>query len=318
MPSRFPARSAAAYTLVVVAVTSRPYRDAADLRRMQDALARAYPITGLRVGDLAWLRRPFSHRDLARHVQLWEVEDGRIAAWAYLRSNDGFNLFVAPGAAEPALLDEVLGWVNGAARAAVEAGDPPAALYTYGLDLGRSAEERAIAAALERDGFRLAPSHSGVMTRSLDDLPAPTVPPGYRLGWVETREHVLGRVEAHRAAFAPSEVTLSTYERVRATWPYRPALDRIALADDGEVVAFATAWIDEANRAGLLEPVGTRPAHQRRGLATAVCLDALHALRAAGARTAQIGYGSEAGHATYRGLGFVDRWTDLVYRKEPA
>jgi predicted N-acetyltransferase YhbS len=88
---------------------------------------------------------------------------------------------------------------------------------------------------------------------------------------------VLGRVEAQRAAFAPSDFLLERYERVRRTWPYRATLDRIVLTDDDQVVAFCTAWLDEQNAAGLLEPVGTDPAHQRRGLARAVCLDALHA-----------------------------------------
>ena len=300
-----------------MALTTRAYRDAADFRRMQDALARGYAVTGLRVGDLAWNRRQYAHRDLANHVRLWESA-GEVVAWAYLRVG-GFNLFVAPGLAESALLDEMLGWVNATARAAVAAGDPAVALYTYGIDLDRSAEDRAIAAALERDGFRLlSPPTGGVMTRSLDDLPEPRLPPGYRLGWVETREHVLGRVEAQQGAFAPSEVGPEDYGRARATWPYRPTLDRIVLTDKGEVVSFCTAWIDEANAAGLLEPVGTKPAHQRRGLASAVCVDALHALRAAGARTAQVGYGRESGRATYGGIGFVDRWTDLVYRKEPG
>jgi predicted N-acetyltransferase YhbS len=301
----------------VTSVRGRAYRGAADLRRMQDAVARAYAITALRAGDLAWLRRPYTHSDLMGRVRLWEDAGGLVVGWTFLRSSGGFNLFVAPGCASDGLLDEMVVGVVRTAGAAVEVGDPPVGLYTYGLDLDRSPEDRAVAAALERHGFVQVASSGGVMARSLETaLPEAAVPPGYRLGWVETREHVLGRVEAHRAAFAPSEVTLAVYERVRASWPYRPVLDRIALTDGGEVVSFCTAWIDEANEAGLLEPVGTHPAHQRRGLARAVCADALRVLREAGARTAQVGYGNEAGHATYQSLGFEDTAADLVYRRE--
>jgi predicted N-acetyltransferase YhbS len=303
----------------VTAVAERPYRGADDLRRMQDALASAQAITQLRVGDLAWLRRPYTHYDLRERVRLWEAADGRLVGWTFLRSNGGFNLFVAPGRREPALLDAMLTHLDGSARAAVAAGDPPVRLHTYGLDPARSAEDRDVAEALERHGFRPAPSEAGgVMTRRLDALPEPPTPAGYRLGWVETREHVIGRVEAQRAAFAPSEMTLAMYERVRGTWPYQPALDRIALDGQGTVVSFCTAWIDEANRAGLLEPVGTHPAHQRKGLARAVCADALRALKEAGALTAQVGYVTEPAHATYRSLGFEDTWDDLVYRRETA
>jgi predicted N-acetyltransferase YhbS len=216
------------------------------------------------------------------------------------------------------LLDEMLGVLDGIERAASAAGDPPVARYTYGIDLSRSDEDRALAAALERHGYTLRPGVGGVLTRSLDDLPAPVVPPGYRLACIRTREQAIGRVEAHRAAFAPSDLTLTQYERVRRTWPYRAELDRIVQTDAGEVVAFCTAWLDEQNAAGLLEPVGTVPAYQRRGLARAICLDALHALREAGARTGQVGFATVAAEATYRSLGFEHLATEPVYRREPA
>ena len=282
---------------------------------MQAAVARAYAITSLRVGDLAWLTRYQAHRHLALDIRLWEDDGGRTIGWTYLRSFGEFNVFVAPGRADEALLDEMLATVDELARASVAMGDPPIALYTYGVDVARSEEDRALAAALERHGFRIVEKTGGVLTRSLAGLPEVAVPAGYRLGWVQTREELLGRVAAQQAAFAPSDLTVERYERVRRTWPYRPELDRIVLTEDGAVVAFCTAWPDEENAAGLLEPVGTHPAHQRRGLAKAVCLDALWALRAAGATTAQVGYGSEAGSATYRSIGFEDSAADTVYRR---
>jgi hypothetical protein len=155
----------------------------------------------------------------------------------------------------------------------------------------------------------------GVLTRALDDIPEPMLPSGYRLCWFETTSQILGRVEAQRAAFPPSDFLVERYARVRRTWPYRAELDRVVLTDNDEVVAFCTAWLDAENAAGLFEPVGTHPAHQRRGLARAVCLDAL---RAAGARTAQVGFGSEAGEAAYCSLGFALTATDLVYRRVPG
>ena len=285
---------------------------------MQAAVADAYAITSLRVGDVAWLTRYHTHLDLGLRIRLWDDDGGRIVGWTYLRAFGGFNAFVAPGAATNALLDEMLAVVVGIADASVAAGDPPVGLYTYGIDLARSDEDRTLAAALERHGLAVRPGVGGVMTRTLDNLPPPILPPGYRLGWVETREQIIGRVEAQRAAFAPSDFLLERYERVRRTWPYRAELDRIVLAEDDTVAAFCTAWIDEENAAGLLEPVGTLPAHQRLGLARAACLDALRELRAAGARTAQVGFSSEAGRATYGPLGFVLSATDLVYRRPPA
>jgi predicted N-acetyltransferase YhbS len=297
--------------------TSRPYAGAADLRLMQAAVSDAYATTTLRVGDVAWVSRYHTHRELSFAIRLWEDPSGRLIGWSYFRAFGGFNLFVAPGCAEAGLLDEMLAVVEAAAEASARAGDPPLSLYTYAIDVTYSEEDRALAAALERHGFQEQPGVTGVLMRSLERLPTPVVPAGYRLDWVQTHEHLLGRVEAQRAAFAPSDLLLERYLRVQQRWPYRPELDRIVVADDGTVVAFCLSWIDEQNAAGLLEPVGTRPDHQRRGLARAVCLDALHALRGAGARTAQVGYGSEAGRATYTSLGFEHLAADTVYRREP-
>ena len=49
-------------------------------------------------------------------------------------------------------------------------------------------------------------------------------------------------------------------------WPYRHDLDQVVEAPDGALVAFALGWLDEVNRVGELEPVGTDPRHARRGL----------------------------------------------------
>jgi GNAT superfamily N-acetyltransferase len=106
------------------------------------------------------------------------------------------------------------------------------------------------------------------------------------------------------------------YERVRRTWPYRSELDRVAVDADGTVVAHCTAWLDERARSGLLEPVGTHPAHRRRGLATACCLDALRTLAAAGATTAQVSCESGAPACTaYRHAGFTTALHARAYRR---
>ncbi|HZD68043.1 MAG TPA: GNAT family N-acetyltransferase [Actinomycetes bacterium] len=296
--------------------SSRAYAGVGDLRRMQAAVAGAFASTSLRVGDLAWLARDHTHRELALDIRIWEGDEGRLLGWTFYRSNGGFLVFVAPGCGDDALVDEMLAVIDEAARTSVAAGDAPVSLHTYGIDTVRSAEDRLLAAALRRRGFE-ADRSGGVLSRRLDhQLREPTLPRGYRLAAVRTSEQVVGRVTAQRAAFAPSGLTLERYERVRRTWPYRPDLDRIVTTAAGVVVAFCTAWIDEENAAGLLEPVGTHPAHQRRGLGKAVCLDALRALRDAGARTAQVAYESDAAHALYRAVGFERGWQELVFRRD--
>ena len=221
---------------------------------------------------------------------------------------------MAPGCADEGLVDEMLTVIEEASQAAISAGDPAVTLHTYGIDRNRSDEDRLVAVTLEQHGFMPA-WEGGVLARPVEEVAEPVLPGGYRLDTVRARDQVISRVEAHRAAFAPSDLTLEKYERVRRTWPYRPELDRIITTDDGVVVAFCTAWIDEQSDSGLLEPVGTQPAHRRRGLAKAVCLDALRALRDMGARSAQVGYESAAALATYRAIGFEPRWHEETFRQ---
>jgi len=281
---------------------------------MQVAVAGSIATTSLRGGDVAWLARHATHRQLSLGIRIWDKDGGGMVGWTFFQTNGSFILFVASGHGDPTLIDEMLDVIEDTGRAAVAAGDHLPSIHTYGIDPARSAEDRALAAALEGRGFEPDPSSTGgLLRRSLDSLPPPVVPAGYRLGPVDSPAQVLGRVEAHRAAFAPAALTLEKYERVRKTWPYRSELDRIATTDDGLVVAFCTAWIDEQNATGLLEPVGTHPDHQRRGLASAVCLDALQALRDAGARTAEVAFATEAALATYRSIGFAltSRDTDV-------
>ncbi|HEV3197863.1 MAG TPA: GNAT family N-acetyltransferase [Bryobacteraceae bacterium] len=281
---------------------------------MQAVVADAFATTSIRIGDLAWLMRDHTHRELSLDISLWEDRDGRLIGWTYFRSNGEFNFLVAPGFVDKSLVDEMLTTVDEAWEAQIGAGDPPVVLSTYGIDRDRSEQDRVAAEALQRHGFEPF-EQGGALVRSLDDVPDPALPPGYRLGFVRENDDVIGRVEAQRAAFTRSRLTLQTYERVRSAWPYRAELDRVVKADDGAIVAFCTAWIDDQNASGLLEPVGSHPAHRRRGLAKAACLDALLALRNAGSRTAQVGYETDAALATYRSIGFEPRWHEMSFRR---
>lgn len=292
----------------------RPYRGADDLRRMQALVSAAYEQTDIRVGDVAWLVRGHTHRELGLDIRLWEAGETLIG-WTFFQSSGAFHFFAAPEAAADDLIDEMLATVDGMAREAIVAGDPISALSTYGIVAGRSPLDDALASGLARNGFAPETFGGGVLARDLTTLMESSLPPGCRLATVDTPERIIGRVEAHRAAFAPSELTRKTYERVRRTWPYRQELDQIVETEAGEVVAFCTAWLDEANAAGLLEPVGTRPDHQRRGLASAACRAALLALRDAGARSAQVAFASPQARALYESLGFTLAYDEVSYTK---
>src|SRR6266550_5790315 len=99
--------------------TSRPYAGAEDLRRMQASLAAAFDATDLRVGDLAWLARHRSHRELSLDIRLWKNEHDELIGWTFFRAKGEFNAFVLPGFGEEGLAEEMIAAIEGLARDAV-------------------------------------------------------------------------------------------------------------------------------------------------------------------------------------------------------
>jgi GNAT superfamily N-acetyltransferase len=296
-------------------VSSRAYRDAGDLRRMQDLLVRDFANTDWRVGDLAWAMRDRSHLELSVFVRLFFAGDALIG-WAWVGARGLIEIELIASRAEVAAYQAMLAEGEAIIDAASRAGDAVTQLRGWVPD-----DNGAMAEAFARRGFAAGEAALQINERSsLDELPDPRpLPPGWTFGDVDTDERVDSRVECHRAAFAPSSLTAEGYRRVRATWPYRAELDRVIVDEHGAVVAACTSWLDEANGEGLLEPVATRPDQQRRGYGRAVCIDALRALREAGARTAQVGcHAGAPACATYNAIGFEPSGRLSAYGKARA
>ncbi|MGW5051677.1 GNAT family N-acetyltransferase [Actinokineospora sp. NPDC004072] len=274
---------------------SRPYRGPADLRRMQELVQHLWP-GDWHIGDLAWQRTQHTGREPEWPTALWE-RDGEVVAWGWVHLPGHLALATA----DPALADEVLAWfaeTATAARRTVTTADPR------------------LAEALERNGYTRTDDPANIYhRRDLADLPEPVLPPGYT---VQPSTDVTQRVAVHRVVWHPSRVTEESYRNVMATWPYRPELDWVAVAPDGAYAANCLIWLDERNRVGELEPVGTHPDHRGRGLGRAVCLAAMHALRDHGADTAVVyPVDSPPAHpgalALYRGLGFTEYARNATY-----
>lgn len=94
----------------------------------------------------------------------------------------------------------------------------------------------------------------------------------------------------------------------------------IAVDSDGSILAFADTFFDEANAIAEFEPVGTRPAARRRGLARAVMTRGLREMRERGMREAVVRTGADnaAAIAAYRDVGFeiTDELVDFRKQRE--
>jgi predicted N-acetyltransferase YhbS len=278
---------------------TRAYRGAADLRRMQELL-RDVRDTVWHVGDLAWAMRERSHFDLSLHIRLLFAGD-ELIGWTWITGGGFIEMHLTPAHRSVAIYAVMLQQSEARLDRVAGAGDPVAERSVFLPD-----HDHVLAAALAQRGFSAGTLALQVNRRELDQLPdVPALPAGWSFAAVDTDERINSRVECHRAAFAPSMLTAAAYNRARRTWPYRAELDRVIIDETGAVVAACTSWLDEANHEGLLEPVATRPADQRRGYGRAVCVDALHALRTAGATATRVlCVADSVACATYRAIGF--------------
>lgn len=293
-------------------ITSRPYVGVADLERMLGLASDCFADTDVRVGDVAWATREHSHRELSLYVRLWE-NGGELVGWTWSEPSGWLEPFlVRPDHRRPATYGPMLDAFEDSCAAGEALGDP---VVPRRIQVG--ARDEVLRAVLLERGFARQDWGFDIHRIDADQAAPPAPPPGYRLEGV-TEQTQVGRVEAHRAAFAPSAMTLEKLQRLARLRAYSPALDRIAVDSDGTVVAACTGWLDRPNRAGLLEPVGTLPAHRTRGLARAVCLDAVRCLHEAGARQVQVlGLTGSVAAGLYRSIGGVRVGTVEVYSRTP-
>lgn len=130
----------------------------------------------------------------------------------------------------------------------------------------------------------------------LYDVP---IPEGFHVEAVADRGDHAGRIDLERAVFdAPFLDEVWFYGKASSPI-YSYDWDLVMVAPDGAYVAFALAWIDEANALAEIDPVGTHPDYRRRGLAKTLLAETFNRLRAQGVREAYIGSGVEPNPSNY-------------------
>lgn len=108
--------------------------------------------------------------------------------------------------------------------------------------------------------------------------------------------------------------------RLRQTSLYRPDLD-LAIFGADDAAAYGLFWFDPTTATGLVEPMRTEDAHQRRGLARHILTSGIDRLAAAGATRIKICFEPDnaAAKHLYLGVGFrPDRATAVLTGPEVA
>jgi ribosomal protein S18 acetylase RimI-like enzyme len=298
-----------------VTVIERDYTGPADLagiaRLISDAWLAARPNVPFTIVTLEWLmaNQP-PETDWGRRIRLWEVDGELVGVAWYWPTGNADGLVRADHDDDP-LWDQIYDW-QAELAAAVDSGTEP--LSRFAID-GPTAERT----RLERHGF--VPTDLAITQwhQALDGPPpAPVLPPGYRVRTMAGPDDLPARVEVHRAAFAPSHMTVERYARAMASPHYSLDRDVVIEAPDGSLAAFALAWFDPHAQVGEFEPVGTHPDHRRLGLGLAALQHGLALLHAAGARDVIVfsETANEASEALYAAAGFRSLATHRRWARE--
>ena len=289
-------------------LTHRPAADVEDLSTAAALMSAAWQADAPHVAEtpaaIEWWYTVTYPDPLADHLRLW-FDDGRPVAWTWHEPPE-LECHVWTGDADTDA--EVFGAIIQAVDA--DAGD--AELAAFAADDDPVAIDVLRGRGFEPAGRILTQWQAGVA----DGVPGPAVmPEGYRIRGLRGPDEFPARVDVHRAAFPTSRLTSEKYGRLLTVPHYRLDDDLVVEASDGALAAFALTWYDPIGRVGELEPVGTHPDHQRRGLSRAIVTAGADRLFERGARTVQVySDASEApAEALYAAAGFRRRATHRRY-----
>jgi mycothiol synthase len=229
---------------------------------------------------------------------IWETAKGQIAAVLNPEGPGEAFLQVHPGLRTPELEEEMIAIAE--ERLAVLASSGQRKLRIWANEHDGLRQE-----ILVRRGYAKGEWPEYRWRRSLD-VPIPDVPvaAGYTVRALGDVEELSARSWASWKAFHPRDPDeryegWDWYLNVQRIPLYRRDLDIVAVAPTGEVASFCTAWYDDVTRTGCFDPVGTMPAHQRRGLGKAVMCEGLRRLKRLGATMAYVGGFTVAANALY-------------------
>lgn len=307
-----------------VAIRSREYRDEADYERIRHLLIESYTLTDRQFNwqlDRLETMRFAGHaqeelsgaRLWPREIRLWEAEGGKLVGAVLNEGPGDFYLQVHPHYRH--IEDEMLGWLEGDARLGLPAEAAAGVVRVYA-----GAGDAVRAALLVRRGYSDLGAVEAFRTRSLS-VPLPIAPlaNGYTIRTVRLDDDTeMARLaDTMSRTFDRTRWAAETARLTARAATYRQNLDLVVEAADGTLAAFCTVWYDCVNRVGVFEPVGVHPNHRRRGLASAMMVEAMRRVKAVGGKKVHVNTGANMdANALYAALGFTD--VDLVcqWRKD--
>ncbi|MFV1961946.1 MAG: GNAT family N-acetyltransferase [Acidimicrobiia bacterium] len=280
-----------------------------DVLVMQQVLASAVAADGNRFsvhpGDLAWW---LFHGDprYPDHLTFWLQGDRGVLV---IDSREpGINAFSVPGQPVTPLID----WAQRRLGDAGEVG-------------WVSDDDEEFVSYLDSRGYEpAATDRSYGWDLSTIEVPASRLPDGWVLRHVEGEHESNNRHEASHAAFKSTmdpEMHHERYLGFMRSPVYVAEQDLVAVSPDGRIASFMIWWPDKSGLAQI-EPFGTHPDFQGRGIGTALMHHGLRMMKDAGMRMARVISEDSRSDATsfYESVGFDEigrvRWWGFSNRKD--
>jgi ribosomal protein S18 acetylase RimI-like enzyme len=277
----------------------RPYQTEDDFWRMREFLRQVFLLNGRLERSWHVVRLDYARWHICLNCAkvrledvafLWEA-DGQLVAMLMPDGGPGeAHLNVHPGLRTRELEEEMLGVAE--ERLAKVKPDGGHKLFVWAPEQDLLRQD-----LLSRHGYSKDDWIEYQWRRDLETpIPDVPVPQGYTIRSLGDGLELLERCYASGLGFHNGDIQVAVENRDDPAWYrnvqtaplYRRDLDLVAIAPDGAVAAFCTAWFDDVTRSGCFEPVATVPAHQRRGLGKALLTEGLRRLQRMGATTASV------------------------------
>ena len=222
-------------------------------------------------------------------TRLWFV-NSTLIAFAYVDDFCNLCFETAPETCDRGLEKEIMDWGLKCQREKNKKSGENAT-----LDSSCSASNLERISLLERMGFLEQEVRSMRFIRSLADPIQPfPLSPGFAIRCLQGEQEIEPWVSLHQAAVGTDNMT-SEYRLAMMHAPaYSQDMDWVVIAPDGNLAAYCMGSIDEeVPTLGALDPIGTHPQYQRRGLSKALIAHGLIVLKNKGLKYAQFGTSSE-------------------------
>ncbi|MFZ5826201.1 MAG: GNAT family N-acetyltransferase [Bacillota bacterium] len=277
-----------------MSIRLRPYDRAKDFAVISNLLTETYPPGDARFDNWPQPRWEYAHSHpwfdelSTRSMGVWE-DEGKIVAVANYENRLGQAFFqVRPGYEH--LKPEMLAYAE--ARLHAHADDGHAYLRAWINDGDTEFE----AIARER-GYTRREDLEDPYSRYLIPHPFPPIslPPGFQLKSLADENdlykinRVLYRGFNHPGEPPEDDEEIAGRKKMQSGPNFRPDLNIVAVAPDGQFVAYAGLWYVPANRMAYVEPVATDPDFRRLGLGKAAVLEGIRRCAKEGATVAWVG-----------------------------